>query len=97
MSAYVVFIRNETRDADEMKQYAELAPKAPHETLELVASSKTKRYEVLEGEPAEACVIMRFPGWEDAERWYKSPEYQEARKHRLLGADTRAVLIEGIN
>ena len=82
MSAYIVLLRNETRDPEEMKKYGELAPRAPTQKLEIVAA-KTGRFKVLEGGPAEAVVILKFPCWDDALEWYDSPEYQEARVHRL--------------
>ena len=96
MSAYIVIIRNETRDPQEMKLYGALAPKAPIDKLKIIAA-KTSRFHVLEGEPAEAVVILEFPTWDDALAWYDSPEYQEARRHRLLGADTRAALVDGVS
>lgn len=95
MSAYIVIIRNETRDHQEMAKYGELAPKAPIGNLKIIAS-KMSRFRILEGGPAEAVVILEFPTWDDALAWYQSPEYQEARQHRLLGADTRAAIVEGV-
>lgn len=96
MTAYVIIIRNETRDPDEIKRYAELAPRAPIDKLEIIAA-KTNRFKVLEGGPAEAVVILKFPTWDDALEWYDSDAYQEARAHRLRGADTRAALVEGVD
>ena len=42
MTAYVIIIRNETRDPEEIKRYAELAPRAPIDKLEIIAA-KTNR------------------------------------------------------
>ncbi len=95
MPAFVIMIRNKTLDPERMKRYAELAPKAPIDKLEVIAA-KTGRFEVLEGEKAEAAVILRFPTWEDAEQWYHSPEYQEAKQHRLGGVDNRVIMVEGV-
>ena len=39
-------------------------------------------HDVLEGPSIEGCAILRFPSMEEARRWYDSPKYQEARKHR---------------
>lgn len=96
MTAYIVIIRNETRDPKEMEQYGKLAPLAPIDKLKIIAA-KTNRFKVLEGGPAEAVVILEFPTWDDALEWYDSPEYQLARGHRLAGADTRAALVEGVD
>lgn len=96
MTAYIVLFRNETRDPAELKRYAELAPRAPIDKLEIIAA-KTNRFKILEGGPAEAVVILRFPDWDAALEWYDSDEYREARAHRLRGADTRAALVEGVD
>jgi uncharacterized protein (DUF1330 family) len=31
-----------------------------------------------------------------AKAWYDSPEYQDAKQHRLSGADFRIILTEGL-
>lgn len=54
------------------------------------------RQEVLEGPKMEGVVIVEFPSTEEAEAWYESPAYREARGHRFRGADYRAVLVEGV-
>jgi uncharacterized protein (DUF1330 family) len=96
MSAYIVMIRHQTLDPDRMRRYAELAPRAPTAALTIVAA-KTCPMTVLEGEPVEAVVILRFPDWDAALAWYDSPEYMAARAHRLDGgADIRAYLVEGM-
>jgi uncharacterized protein (DUF1330 family) len=40
-------------------------------------------------------VVLRFPDMEAARKWYFSPEYQDAVKHRLGAAKFRTVLVEG--
>jgi hypothetical protein len=32
----------------------------------------------------------------EAKAWYDSPAYREVRKHRFLGADYSAVIVEGV-
>src|SRR5204863_277186 len=50
----------------------------------------------LEGDiPFERIVVSEFPDVETAKRFYNSPEYQEARKHRLGAADFHMVIVEG--
>lgn len=95
MTAYLMMIRNSIHDPEGMKKYAELAPLAPHEKCEIIAA-KTCRYEVLEGEKAEAAVILRFPTWDDALAWYRSPEYQAAVKYRLASGSYRTVIVDGV-
>ncbi len=96
MSAYIVFVRNKTRDPAPLAQYAALASKAPVGKLEILAS-KTCKYEVLEGPPAEAVVIMRFPSMADAMAWYRSDEYQQALQHRKKAGDYQAFVVEGVS
>ncbi len=96
MAAYVVFIRDRTKDASGMEQYAALARKAPIDKLEILAS-KTCKFEVLEGPSAEAVVIMRFPTMDDALAWYRSDEYQKALPYRQASGDFRAFVVEGVN
>ena len=93
-AAYVVFIRERTRDAAELKTYS---PKAAasldgHPVTLLAAYG---RQEVLEGPEAEGVVIVRFPSFTEAKAWYESPAYRAAREHRFKGADYRAILVEG--
>jgi uncharacterized protein (DUF1330 family) len=50
----------------------------------------------LEGDiPFERIVVSEFPDVETAKKFYHSPEYQEARKHRLGAADFHMVIVEG--
>ena len=52
--------------------------------------------EALEGAPSDGVVLVEFPTADEARDWYNSPAYVEARAHRHLGADYRAVLFEGL-
>lgn len=44
----------------------------------------------------EGAVILSFPTMTDAMSWYDSREYQEAKVHRVKGADYSVFLIEGV-
>jgi uncharacterized protein (DUF1330 family) len=93
-AAYVLFIRERTRDAAELRAYS---PKAAasldgHPVTKLAVYG---RQEVLEGPQAEGVAIVRFPSFAEAKAWYDSPAYRAAREHRLKGADYRAILVEG--
>ncbi|MBV8048750.1 MAG: DUF1330 domain-containing protein [Paludibacterium sp.] len=94
MSAYVVFTRELTRDAEEMAQYKQKAP-AARAGRDVTPLAFYGEFEVLEGAPIEGAVILRFPNMEAAREWYHSPEYQNALPHRLKGADYRVFLIQG--
>jgi uncharacterized protein (DUF1330 family) len=54
------------------------------------------RYEVLEGAATEEMAILEFPTYEEAKAWSHSPVYREASKHRFLGTDYPAILVEGV-
>ena len=95
MSAYIVFTRERTRDADELKVYSGKAGPtlAGHPVKPLVAYGKS---ETLEGAPIEGAVILEFPTLEAAKAWYDSPAYVEARAHRFAAADYRCFVTEGL-
>ena len=52
--------------------------------------------ETLEGQPVDGAVILRFPSVADAKASDNSPLYQEALKHRLMGAEYRVFIIDGV-
>ncbi|OAT77545.1 hypothetical protein A9B99_21090 [Mangrovibacter phragmitis] len=95
MSAYVIFVRKTTHDEQEMQTYAKLAGEArgdhPITPLAFYGDITT-----LEGDDAEGAVILSFPDIEAAKAWYYSDAYQEAKKHRNLGADYQVLLIQGV-
>ncbi|WP_455844902.1 DUF1330 domain-containing protein [Pantoea agglomerans] len=95
MAAYVVFIKDETLDKDELAQYAEKAGQArgdhPITPLAFYGALET-----LEGPEAEGVVVLEFPDAEAAKGWYFSPAYQEAKAHRLKGAKYRVLLVNGV-
>jgi uncharacterized protein (DUF1330 family) len=94
MSAYVIFIRERTVDQSELDAYAK-ATKPILEGLPIKFLAANGRQEVLEGPAPEGVVIAEFPSLEDAKRWYESPEYQKAAKHRHKGAIYRGLIVEG--
>ncbi|MBP2311959.1 DUF1330 domain-containing protein [Azospirillum soli] len=52
--------------------------------------------ETLEGDwPANRTVILEFPDYATAKRFYDSPEYREAREARKNAADFRMMLVDG--
>ena len=98
MAAYAVFIRSKTTDPSGMKIYGALSAEAPLDKLEIVATSKRGgTFQVLEGEPAEAIVILKFPTIKDALEWYNSDAYQKALPYRKASAEVRGYLIEDVS
>ena len=54
------------------------------------------KYKVLEGPEVQGVVILEFPSVAEAESYYNSPAYREAREHRFKAADYRVLIVEGI-
>jgi uncharacterized protein (DUF1330 family) len=55
------------------------------------------RTATLEGPPAKGrVVVIEFPNFDAAERFYNSPEYAEARKIRDGAASAQMIAVEGL-
>ena len=93
MVAYVIHIRNCTTEPQHFEEYYPLVAKVKTDGVEVLA--KDAAFEVLEGDPAEAVVMLRFSSMEAAREWYQSEEYQAALPHRLRAADYRTILVDG--
>ena len=95
MATYVVFTRESTKDAAEMKTYSQkVGPTLAGHPIKVLAAYG--KQEVLEGPPVEGVVILEFPSMKAAKAWYDSPAYREVREHRFRGAEYRAVIVEGV-
>jgi uncharacterized protein (DUF1330 family) len=95
MPAYAIFIKNKTIDAEELKTYSQKAGAARGDH-KLVPLTYYGPLEVLEGDPAEGVVLIQFENMAAAHAWYDSAAYQDAKQHRLKGADYRVLLAEGL-
>jgi uncharacterized protein (DUF1330 family) len=95
MPAYVVFTRTRTKDQSELGIYEQMAGGtfAGREVQVLAAYGAQ---EVLEGDSHQGAVILSFPTRDAAKAWYDSPAYQDARRHRMAGADYQVTLVEGV-
>jgi uncharacterized protein (DUF1330 family) len=95
MVAYVVFTREKMRNAEEYERYREKVwPSAEGHPLKPLALYG--KYEMLEGPAIEGAVVLEFPTVEAAKTYYYSSAYQDAVKHRFLGADYRVFIVEGL-
>lgn len=86
MSAYWIG-RAKTRDPAAFRRYGELVTRAaqvyPQEVL-----ARGGAYQVLEGQDLfDRFVIIRFGSMAEAERYYNSPEYQEAAAIRHAASE----------
>ncbi|WP_342434827.1 DUF1330 domain-containing protein [Paenibacillus sp. FSL H7-0442] len=95
MSAYVVFIREQSTDQTELQLYSQLAPAglAGHSVKPLAMYGA---YLVLEGPDIEGLAILEFPTFKEAQAWYFSPAYQKALKHRLRGGRYRGIIVDSV-
>jgi len=94
MSTYIVFTRESTRDAKELKTYSQkVGPTLEGHPVNVLAAYG--RHEVIEGPEVEGVVILEFPSFAEAKAWYDSPAYRAVREHRFRGAEYRAVIVEG--
>jgi uncharacterized protein (DUF1330 family) len=96
MPAYILFIRESPiRDQAEMDTYGRKNVENPRDP-NLIPLVLYGAQEALEGTPPDGVVLLQFPTVEDAKAWYHSPGYQAASKHRIKGADYRAVIVQGL-
>jgi len=95
MAAYVI-VQVEVVDQAKFEVYKAQVPA----TIERYGGRYLARggaFEVLDGEwPVERTVLLEFPSLEAARRWYRSPEYGEAKAIRDQGARVTAVALEGV-
>jgi len=94
MSAYIVFLLEKTVNTTEFELYKKKSATARGD-YDITRLAYYGEHEVLEGDPIEASVIIRFPDMESAKSWYSSAAYQEALNHRLKAAICKVVLIQG--
>jgi len=95
MVAYVI-AEVEVTDAEKYKNYMALSPGA-------IAANGGKfivrggESVLLEGDLApKRIVVIEFPDFEAAKRFYDSPEYRQAREARAGAAIFRAIAIQGV-
>jgi uncharacterized protein (DUF1330 family) len=50
----------------------------------------------VEGNPQTVIAVAEFPSLADAERFYNSPEYSEAKKLRIASTEGSVVITEGL-
>ncbi|GJH00642.1 DUF1330 domain-containing protein [Paraburkholderia terrae] len=94
MTAYMIFMRESTQDQAALDAYHSKVRDSfdgyPHKVLAAYGTQQ-----MLEGDPAEATVILEFASVTAARAWYDSDTYQQVAQHRLEGSRHRVMLIEG--
>lgn len=92
--AYII-ARVNIHDAEAYGRYAALALMAMKKYGAHILA-RGGRCEALEGELRARNVLLEFDDYDKAKTYYHSPEYQEARSHRLGAADFDATLFDGV-
>ena len=95
MAAYVIAMMKVT-DPEVYEAYKEIAPRSitEHGGRYLARGG---RCDVLEGEPdADRFVVLEFESYEQAQKWWDSPEYEVAKPHRRKSAASTLVLVDGV-
>ena len=94
MSAYLIYFCHEYRDRKGHLDYVEAFPRTVQGIDYKVLAAYTD-FEVLEGhEPVKGAVLIEFPSYEIAKKWYDSEEYARIRGHRARNSYT-GILIDG--
>jgi uncharacterized protein (DUF1330 family) len=86
-------------DVDDADQYA-LYAKGALGAMRIYGArilARGGRSEALEGEARKRNVILEFESFEQARRYYDSPEYQAAKKHRDGVSRGEFLLVEGFD
>lgn len=95
MAAYMI-ARVEVTDRQQYKKYLALTPAtiAKYGGRFIARGGKTIS---LEGsEESRRVVILEFPSLERAEQWYRSDEYQAAKKERAGAAKGDFLAVDGV-
>jgi uncharacterized protein (DUF1330 family) len=95
MSAYVVFTRTKTTDQEELEKYR-TGIKATMKDRPIEVLVADGKHEVLEGDPIEGMVIVKFPSVKSAKDWIYSEAYQTVAEHRKHGAIYHGLIVEGV-
>lgn len=93
MKAFVCFYVEEVSDPAKLDQYK----RAAHPTLAAAGGRVVAAYgrkEVVEGSDLVGVVLIEFASYEQAQAWYHSEVYTEAKKIREFAARTHAVIFE---
>jgi uncharacterized protein (DUF1330 family) len=95
MPAYMI-VETKTKDPEKYAQYVSKVPKiAAHYGGRYLA--RTSKVEPLSGGwKPERLIILEFPSVDNIHRWLDSAEYRAIAPLREAGAETRAVILDGV-
>jgi uncharacterized protein (DUF1330 family) len=94
MSAFYIVFVEKPADPAEIIEYRRIAaPSLKGRSVKFHTRPGCELHTV-EGDEVDAVVVLEFDTVQDVKDWYHSPQYQEALKHRLGTARSRAVIVE---
>ena len=96
MAAYWIALVD-VRDPEAYQEYAKRATLAIEKYGGRPLARGGRRVELEGGAPPGRVTIIQFDSIEQAEAWYRSPEYQEARRYRDQAATGRFMVVEGLD
>jgi uncharacterized protein (DUF1330 family) len=95
MSGYLIVTMKEISNPAKLEEYrAAAGPTVAAHGGRLIISPRQTQKSV-EGVKHPGTIVFKFPSYEALEKWYYSPEYQEALKIRLGAVDVDIILAEG--
>ena len=96
MAKGYIVARVDVVDAEAYARYAQAAARA----MRLFGArvlARGGRCEALDGAARERNVILEFDSYDQASRYFHSPEYQAARRHRAGAYEGEFLLVEGFD
>ena len=96
MRAFVI-VEISIHDADLYEEYKKLTPAsiAAYDGRFIVRGGRTV---TMEGDwKPQRIVVTEFPSFERAEEWWHSEGYEMAKKIRHASADTKMIIVEGVD
>ena len=96
MSAYILFDNLTVTSPEDLETYKSQVAKVveKHQGKYVVLGGKTR---VVEGSVTPSYLVMiQFPSFEMAEKWYDSDEYKDLKALRLSAPTSTGVIMEGL-
>ena len=91
-----IIARVSVSDSDAYAKYAALA-RVAMDRFGATILARGGRYAAMEGEARPRNVILEFASYDRALEYWNSPEYQEARSHRIGAAEIELCAVEGVD
>ena len=95
MPAYVIAIREKTRNPEEIAAYG-AAARGARDGHKITPRAFYGPQVVLEGPTPEGVAILEFPSVEEARAWYDSPAYQAILPLRTRHIEGAAIIVDGV-